>query len=246
MPQIIEYFSLTENTTLSLDFLYKDIILEEYFDDYDLGVWEGRHNNESITFTTDNVMGGHELILEMHFRYELEWNHDYFIIQYINGDFMIEIGRYNGDGYQLHTEFIPFTIPNEHEGGSLLFELDMDDAIDYRGVEIDYIKLMKGTEILANADALAGLLPDKYELRQNYPNPFNPTTNIEFFVPSLSHITLTLYNMKGEKIEDLVSGIFEPGKHAIILDGSKYASGMYFYRLKTENSILTKKIMFIK
>ena len=47
-------------------------------------------------------------------------------------------------------------------------------------------------------------MPDKYELRQNYPNPFNPTTNIEFFVPSLSHITLTLYNMKGEKIEDLV------------------------------------------
>ena len=53
----------------------------------------------------------------MHFRYELEWNHDYFIIQYVNGDFMIEIGRYDGDEYQLHTEFIPFTIPNEHEGG---------------------------------------------------------------------------------------------------------------------------------
>lgn len=88
--------------------------------------------------------------------------------------------------------------------------------------------------------------PNKLELMQNYPNPFNPDTKISFVVPARGIISLSIYNLVGEKIEDLVNGFTEPGVYSILFDAKKLPSGTYIYKLQTDNSIQAKKMILIK
>ena len=89
-------------------------------------------------------------------------------------------------------------------------------------------------------------------LHGNYPNPFNPTTTISFSVTQNSDfVTLEVYNIKGQKIKTLYKGIAEEGKHLVIWDGKdtndkSVGSGIYFYKLKTNNKELTRKMIMIK
>jgi len=89
-------------------------------------------------------------------------------------------------------------------------------------------------------------------LDQNYPNPFNPTTTISFSLSRNSkHVTLQVYNLKGQLVNTLFSGDLPAGKHSIVWDGKDknhqgVASGMYFYRLSTDNSNLQRKMLLMK
>jgi hypothetical protein len=80
-------------------------------------------------------------------------------------------------------------------------------------------------------------LPIVYRLAQNYPNPFNPTTTIKFDVPEQSHVTLTIYNLKGQVIRTLMDETCSAGSYAQTWDatndqGLKVCSGVYIYRIK--------------
>jgi len=89
-------------------------------------------------------------------------------------------------------------------------------------------------------------LPAVTALQQNYPNPFNPKTVINFELQQTAKVRLSVYNTKGELIKVLIDRIENSGRHNIEFDGSSYHSGMYFYRLKTENSDITKKMILLK
>ena len=117
----------------------------------------------------------------------------------------------------------------------------------YRGVEIDYIKIIKGSEFYMKSTVdLSDAFPDQFQLHQNYPNPFNPSTDINFFVPHLSPVSISIYNIKGELIEKLVDDIFKPGHHTAHLDAKEYASGIYLYHMGVKNVIYTRKFIIIK
>jgi hypothetical protein len=83
-------------------------------------------------------------------------------------------------------------------------------------------------------------------LYQNYPNPFNPQTTIRFQLPRAVQINLTLYNILGQNIKTLASGIREAGVHSVILEADNLPSGMYLYRLTTPEAVLTHKLIIIK
>ena len=74
---------------------------------------------------------------------------------------------------------------------------------------------------------------------QNYPNPFNAATTIRYTLPNKSEMSLSVYNLLGQKIETLFEGVQNPGEHAITWDASHLPSGIYFARLEiagqTEN-----------
>ena len=72
----------------------------------------------------------------------------------------------------------------------------------------------------------------EFALLQNYPNPFNPTTNIQFALPSRSHVVISLFNPVGQELRELADADFEPGYHTVQFDGRGLASGIYFYRLQ--------------
>ncbi len=85
----------------------------------------------------------------------------------------------------------------------------------------------------------------------NYPNPFNPETKIEYSIPSESKIELSIYNIKGQKVRLLVSGQLSAGKHSVVWEGKDenekpVGSGLYFYKLRTEDKVLTKKMLLLK
>ena len=95
------------------------------------------------------------------------------------------------------------------------------------------------------------VLPSDFVLSQNYPNPFNPTTQIAFDLPTKSHVALTVYNVLGQRVITLVNEKLAAGKYVADWNGrssggNEVASGIYFYRLHTEQFTQTKKMVLLK
>lgn len=90
-----------------------------------------------------------------------------------------------------------------------------------------------------------GLLQTTYSL-SNYPNPFNPSTTIHYHIPIDSHVTIDVYDMKGRQLETLVDTKTRAGTHKIQFKGYHLASGLYFYRIKTECYETTRKMILVK
>lgn len=87
---------------------------------------------------------------------------------------------------------------------------------------------------------------DKYYLAQNYPNPFNPTTIIQYELPIPGLVTIKLLDSIGREIKVLSSKQESAGSHNLILNGSEFASGVYFYQLQVGHIIKTKKLLLLK
>ncbi len=89
-----------------------------------------------------------------------------------------------------------------------------------------------------------------FVLNSVYPNPFNPVTNINFNIPSTSKIKISIYNLIGEVVEELIDGEVEMGNYEVQWDGEGYPSGLYIVSIKggSESSSfnLTEKIILLK
>jgi len=94
-------------------------------------------------------------------------------------------------------------------------------------------------------------LPAQYSLAQNYPNPFNPTTKIDYAVPVPGRVELVVFNVLGQNVKSLVNTEQQAGRYTVTWDatdnaGNKVATGIYFYRLKTDGFTKTRKMALIK
>jgi len=81
---------------------------------------------------------------------------------------------------------------------------------------------------------------------RNYPNPFNQSTNIRYSIPVTSNVQVSVYDISGNFIETIVDHIHLPSKYTVVWDASNISSGIYFYRVKTDNFCITKKMLLIK
>jgi photosystem II stability/assembly factor-like uncharacterized protein len=91
-----------------------------------------------------------------------------------------------------------------------------------------------------------GQLPKEFKLFQNYPNPFNPSAKIKFDIAKTGNVTLSVFDITGRLVTSLVNERLQPGSYEVKFDGTGYSSGIYFYRLSTENFTDTKKMMLVK
>lgn len=89
-------------------------------------------------------------------------------------------------------------------------------------------------------------IPESFTLEQNYPNPFNPTTTIRYRLPRESEVTLTIYDLTGREVIELVNEAQFAGEYSVALDASNLASGVYLYRLKTAVFTASRKMMLVK
>lgn len=89
-------------------------------------------------------------------------------------------------------------------------------------------------------------VPGEYLLEQNYPNPFNPATTIEFSLPQPGMVTLTVYNILGQKVAILVSGELPAGSHTFHWDATAHAGGVYVYRLTANGFTGSRKMLLMK
>ncbi|MDZ7331541.1 MAG: T9SS type A sorting domain-containing protein [candidate division KSB1 bacterium] len=83
-----------------------------------------------------------------------------------------------------------------------------------------------------------------FELHQNYPNPFNITTTIGFSLTAASFVKLAIFNIRGEIVTTIVSGILLPGDHRYVWNAEGFASGMYIYRIEVQNMVESRKLIF--
>jgi hypothetical protein len=88
-------------------------------------------------------------------------------------------------------------------------------------------------------------IPKQYKLYQNYPNPFNPVTTIKYDIPKSGYVTFNIYDLLGREIYS-ISEYKQAGSYNIRFDGSKYASGLYFYRIEAGGYVEVKKMVLIK
>jgi len=84
------------------------------------------------------------------------------------------------------------------------------------------------------------------KLEQNYPNPFNPSTNIDFYLPEMAQVSLTVYNHIGQKITNVVDRKFLKGNQSVMLNLNDFSSGLYLYKLATPEHSITKTMALIK
>ncbi|MBL1211976.1 MAG: T9SS type A sorting domain-containing protein [Ignavibacteriae bacterium] len=90
------------------------------------------------------------------------------------------------------------------------------------------------------------VIPEEYSLAQNYPNPFNPSTTIEYTMPEAGLVKIVVYNVLGQEIVSLVNQMKSQGSHKVTFDASNLPSGIYFYKMESNNFVQTKKLMLLK
>ncbi len=106
-----------------------------------------------------------------------------------------------------------------------------------------YVTMSNGfTDISQNGTGI----PSKYKLEQNYPNPFNPSTKISFAMPKSGMAKLTVFDLTGKEVATLVNDRLSAGSYTYEFNASKLSSGVYFYRLITNDFVETKKMTLIK
>ncbi|MCG8373962.1 MAG: discoidin domain-containing protein [Balneolales bacterium] len=108
----------------------------------------------------------------------------------------------------------------------------------------DYIDVtVKGVSVSNEGDTET---PVQLHLSQNYPNPFNPSTEINYSIPEASFVELNIYTIAGQKVATLVHQKQSSGEYSVSWNAASSSSGVYIYRLKTDQGVLSKKMVLIK
>lgn len=133
-----------------------------------------------------------------------------------------------------------FTIDNEYN----IYATGSNSAND------GDILTVKWSQIITNINNSPKEIPEEYFLSQNYPNPFNPTTTINFSIPDQQFVKITVFDLSGKEIKTLVNELKPAGNYDVTFfgtgDNEKLSSGVYFYRLETQDYSETKRMILIK
>ncbi len=114
-----------------------------------------------------------------------------------------------------------------------------------RGYDI-FGSVMPISSLLDVPDNDATLLPQEFTLYQNYPNPFNPSTMIRYDIPVQGNVNISVFDVLGREVTRLVNGIQQAGEHWVTWNAEGVPSGVYFYRVTTNNFTETKKLLLMR
>lgn len=175
-----------------------------------------------------------------------------------------------GSGFDVAVQY-PYAGIAAGESGLQIFDIS-DETDPYLAGVYSNINIARGitiaNQLLFLSEEKAGLsiyrfdgltaledpavsLPQTLLLMQNYPNPFNGTTVIDYYLPAAGEVDLAIYNLLGQEIKTLVRSGKRAGTHTIRWDGrdangNPVASGVYFYRLKADDLVKSKKLLLLQ
>ena len=95
-------------------------------------------------------------------------------------------------------------------------------------------------------NVISSEIPKSYKLYNNYPNPFNPSTKIRFDIPLSAHVILKVYDILGRLVSQIADLELKPGSYEASWNADNIASGIYFYRIETEQFTAVKKMLYVK
>ncbi len=165
-----------------------------------------------------------------------ETNNSGFEVQRKQDGQFVQVGFIKGTGTSTETRNYSF-VDNKIESGKYIYRLkqiDLDGSFEY------------SNEVEVNIAT-----PAVFSLNQNYPNPFNPSTKINFSLAVDSKVTLSVFNILGQKVATLLNSSMNAGLHNVVFDASKVNSGVYIYKLEAagndgSNFTATKKMILTK
>lgn len=99
---------------------------------------------------------------------------------------------------------------------------------------------------IVSVTQISTTVPSSINLYQNYPNPFNPETTIKFDISKSGFISLKVYDISGKEVQNLLNGVKEAGSYQLKFDGANLNSGVYFYKLLTNGTTITKSMVLVK
>ena len=122
-------------------------------------------------------------------------------------------------------------------------------ATDFAGNESEAAQLT--LTVTSVDDKPTNAVPTEFALNQNYPNPFNPQTTIDYQLPEHTHVTIAIYDMLGRKVSTLISSDMKAGYHKVIWNardeaGNSVSSGVYFYKIITNEFSATHKMILLQ
>ncbi len=166
-------------------------------------------------------------------------NYGYIINRGVSSDSLHQIGFVKGNGTTTEKHFYSFVDKQVN-----------NDLYYYQLMQLDY----DGSKnVLAGLAVNVNSVPASFSLLQNYPNPFNPTTKIKYAIPNVGRrisspykIILKVYDVLGNEVATLVNEKKPPGSYEVEFNGSNLPSGVYFYRIKAGNYVLTKKMVLLR
>ncbi len=147
-------------------------------------------------------------------------------------DTWAKIGFIEGNGNSNSPKYYSYTDNAIEASGKYLYRLkqiDIDGSFEYS----DVVEVNLGT-------------PQVFELKQNFPNPFNPTTSIQFNLPQDGHVRLSVFNIVGEEVRELLNNNIAAGYHSVNFDASSLNSGLYLYKIEAGNFVQIRKMMLVK
>jgi hypothetical protein len=149
------------------------------------------------------------------------------------------------------------TIEIMNNSDQLMITYNIKDDADWILAGNEEYRLSGSGETVVNGD-IAGFtlnkvpgVPLTYSVSQNYPNPFNPLTSISYEIPKESFVTISVYNLLGQKVADLVSNLHQAGYHNVMwnsmeMSGKPLSSGVYIYTIQADDFRAVKKMALLK
>jgi hypothetical protein len=128
----------------------------------------------------------------------------------------------------------------------------MDDEVyDYRIADVDYDGNKEYHSLQILGVSLGTTVPQSFILHQNYPNPFNPITQIKYELPEASLVKITIYDMMGRIVNNLVSSQQNTGYKSVQWNatnnaGQPVSAGLYLYTIQAGEFIQTRKMVLLK
>lgn len=225
-PEIVDEIVLTQAKIYIEEVGTMNLIVRVWEDDGDDGMPGDQPIYTTQVAVADQVVG---------------WNYVEFddlpFFHFTEGSFYVGVTEAGGSpaiGLDTNSEVMGNSYVNEGEwtaltDGDLMIRTIIDGDTSTDEEEVELIKLSSS----------------------NYPNPFNPKTTIKYNIPEKSHVEITVHNIKGQKIKTLVNEIKNAGMNTVTWKGKDdignvVSSGVYFYRVKTENKTVNKKMLLLK
>jgi len=128
---------------------------------------------------------------------------------------------------------------------------DIDNVLPYAGWYIDNVAIRYPNYFSEIADRNINSNPDRFHLSQNYPNPFNSTTTLIYILPDDHHVKISIYNLRGQMVKELVDNEQSSGTYQISWDGkdlhnNQVPSGLYIFRMKYGDNLLIRKALLLR
>lgn len=122
---------------------------------------------------------------------------------------------------------------------------DFDSIWEMIGTNYPWLRAIPDSSLIVGVETET-YTPTQFVLSQNYPNPFNPSTKIRFEIPTSTMVRLSVYDLLGREVAELVNKYLTIGSYVTEFNASNLSSGIYFYALKTDNYSEVKKLILLR